>query len=187
MMRIIGITGTNGAGKGTIVEYLVREYGFLHFSVRAYLVEQLVRQNLTPNRDRMVDLANALRKERGPSAMAEILYEAAAASGQDAVIESIRTPGEIDALVSKGRFCLLAVNADPRLRYERIVARASETDQVSFEVFVAEEAREMQNEDPNKQNLQACIAQADYALRNDGSFEALYEQVAGVLRKASFT
>ena len=34
-MIIIGITGTLGAGKGTIVDYLVKQKGFVHYSVRA--------------------------------------------------------------------------------------------------------------------------------------------------------
>ena len=31
-MLIIGITGTIGAGKGTIVKYLIDKYKFKHFS-----------------------------------------------------------------------------------------------------------------------------------------------------------
>ena len=38
-MKIIGITGTIGAGKGTIVDYLVKQKNFKHYSVRNFLIE----------------------------------------------------------------------------------------------------------------------------------------------------
>ena len=34
---VIGITGTNGAGKGTVVDYLKEKYKFEHFSARRLL------------------------------------------------------------------------------------------------------------------------------------------------------
>ena len=45
-MNIIGITGTLGAGKGTIVDYLVQKKGYLHYSVRAFLSEEVKRRGL---------------------------------------------------------------------------------------------------------------------------------------------
>ena len=38
-MITIGITGTLGAGKGTIVDYLIEKRGFVHYSVRAFITE----------------------------------------------------------------------------------------------------------------------------------------------------
>jgi dephospho-CoA kinase len=35
----------------------------------------------------------------------------------------------------------------------------------------------------NKQNLGACIAQADFKLMNDGSFESLYVQIETALKQ----
>lgn len=40
-MQIIGITGTLGAGKGTVVDYLVKNKGFNHFSVGDYLIDEI--------------------------------------------------------------------------------------------------------------------------------------------------
>lgn len=180
-MRIIGITGTNGAGKGTIVAYLLERHGFAHQSVRAYLYEHLDQMGLPRDRDHLVAQANALRAERGPAALAEILFERASASGQDSIIESIRTPGEIEALSAKGPFLLLAVDAPVRTRWERIRQRGSATDLVDFERFRANEEREMHTDDPNKQNLRACMDRAHMLLDNSGSFEDLYRQVDQVL------
>ena len=104
-------------------------------------------------------------------------------SGKDCIIESIRTVGEVNALHEKGNFNLFAVDAEQKLRYQRIVERASETDRVSFETFAENEAREMNSDDPNKQNLAACMKLADYRFNNDGSFDSLYREVDEVLEK----
>ncbi|MCL2435611.1 MAG: AAA family ATPase [Lentimicrobiaceae bacterium] len=176
-MKIIGITGTIGAGKGTIVEYLVKNYGFQHYSVRNYLIQEAQKQNLPLNRDTYVMLANRLREIHAPSFIIDELYKEAAKNGENAIIESIRTPGEIASLRTKDNFSLWAVDADPKVRYERIFARQSETDQISFDTFLANEQREMNAEDPTKQNLAECIRQADVLLENNGEFEKLYRQI----------
>ncbi len=181
-MRIIGITGTLGAGKGTAVEHLLKS-GFKHYSVRDYLTRELIKRGEEVNRDTMVGLANSLRAEHGPSFIIEELYQEALASGGDCIIESIRATGEIEALRAKGDFILLAIVADQHQRYERIRERQSETDQISFERFQADEAREMTNSDPAKQNLAACIAAADLKLENNGSKEEFFVALDAALKE----
>lgn len=180
-MLIIGITGTLGAGKGTIVNYLTGKKGFAHYSVRAYITEELLRRNLTVNRDNMVSVANELRAAHSPSYIVEQLYEQALSSHKNCIIESIRTPGEVYALKTKGNFYLFAVDAPAEIRYQRITQRASETDNVSFETFIENEKREMQSADPNKQNISRCIEMADFIFENYGSIEELQEKVDAVI------
>jgi dephospho-CoA kinase len=180
-MKIIGITGTIGAGKGTIVDYLVKNYGFKHYSVRGYLIAEAQKQNLPLNRDTYVMLANRLREVHSPSFIIDELYKEAAKNGVNAIIESIRTPGEIAALRAKENFSLWAVDADPKIRYERIFARQSETDHISFETFLANEQREMNTDDPTKQNLAECIRQADLLFVNNDNFDELYKQIENSL------
>ena len=180
-MKIIGITGTIGAGKGTIVDFLVKNYGFKHYSVRDFLILEAQKQNLPLNRDTYVNIANELRSIYSPSYIIDELYKEAAQNGVNAIIESIRTPGEIASLRTKAHFSLWAVDADPKIRYERIVARQSETDQITFETFLSNEQREMTAEDPTKQNLAECIRQADVRLENNDDFEKLYRHIEDIL------
>ncbi len=180
-MLIIGITGTLGAGKGTIVEYLAEEKGFTHFSVRAYLLEEIRRLGMPENRDSMFNLANELRAEHGPSFVTDQLYLLAVKSQRNCIIESIRTPGEVTSLRTKQNFHLIAVDALPEIRYRRIFERKSETDSITFDTFLENEKREMTSSDPNKQNLAECIRQADYVLVNNGDKADLFKQVEEAL------
>jgi dephospho-CoA kinase len=77
------------------------------------------------------------------------------------------------------------VDADPSLRYERITSRANETDHISYPVFISNEEREMQSDDPNKQNIRKCIALADHIFMNNGTMEELHQQVDEVMKKIS--
>jgi len=182
-MIIIGITGTLGAGKGTLVDYLLKNKGFAHFSVRDFLVVELKKRGMEVNRDTMTSLANELRANHSPSYITDQLYEQALAGGKNSIIESIRTPGEITSLRAKGNFYLFAVDADPKIRYERISLRKSATDNIDFETFLANEKREMTATDPNKQNLSECIKQADFVFDNNGDLDTLYGQLVSILKK----
>jgi len=180
-MIIIGITGTLGAGKGTIVEYLTSNKGFLHFSVRTFLLEEIRLQGMPENRDSMFTLANSLRAEYGPSFVTDQLYLKAVQSDNNCIIESIRTPGEINSLRKSGSFYLFAVDAKPEIRYQRIRLRQSETDSISYDTFLENEKREMNTMDSNKQNLLKCISMADFVFTNNGNKEELFQQVEAAL------
>ena len=182
-MLCIGITGTIGSGKGTVVEYLEKSRGFRHYSVRGFLLEYIRQEGMPENRDSMFLLGNRLRTEFGASYIVDYLYDMAMDSDDNCIIESIRTPGEATSLRSRGNFYLLAVDADPGLRYKRIRLRKSETDTVSFATFTENEEREMTSADPDCQNIRECIRMADFVMSNNGSREELYEQLETILIK----
>jgi len=183
-MIIVWITWTLGAGKGTIVDYLVQKKWFQHFSVRAYLIQEIEKRGMPVNRDSMVIVGNDLRAKYGSSYIAEQLYEQAKLSGKNAIIESLRAVGEVEALKGKANFYFFAIDADPKIRYERVVLRNNESDHVSYEKFISDEQREMENEDPTKQNVAKCIQMADHIFINNGTFEELNAQIEKVI--ASF-
>lgn len=181
-MLIIGITGTLGAGKGTIVE-LLREKGFLHFSARDFIVQTIEKEGLEVNRDSMTLIGNRLRQEHSSSYIIESLYYRAKESGKNSIIESIRNPMEVEFLRQKENFMLIAVDADIRTRYQRIVQRKSSTDNVSFETFQKNEEREMSSNDINAQNLISCIQKADILVDNSGTIEDLKYKIEQIWKK----
>ena len=179
---IVGITGTNGAGKGTVVDYLIKEKDFKHFSASGLITQEIIKRNLPVNRDNMIIVGNDLRAKNGAGYIAEELIRRASSNNSNSIIDSIRTLGEVDKLRERGGM-LLAVDADQKLRYKRIVLRGEEKDKVSFEQFVAQEKKEMESDDPNKQNLQACKKVADYLIENNGTLEELNKEIEKLLVK----
>jgi len=177
---IIGITGTLGAGKGTIVDFLVKR-GFKHYSVRDFISEEVKKRGMNVNRDSLVLVANDLRANNGSGYIVEEIYKKAVFFGGDIVIESIRTVGEVETLRKKKDFILFAVDADIEVRYSRLIERGAETDRISFEEFLVQERREMKSDDPTKQNLSKCIGMADHFFRNDWTMEELHKKVGSVL------
>lgn len=181
-MKIIGITGTLGAGKGTVVEYLVKNKNYNHYSVGEFLNKELTKRGIEINRPNMADIANELRTKFGPSYITQELFKLAKENGKNAIIESIRNPKEAEFIKNNGGK-LIAIDADQKIRYERITKRGSKKDGVSFKEFQKQEEKESQNSDPNAQNLPKCIAMSDTVIYNDVSIEELYEKVEEFIGK----
>jgi dephospho-CoA kinase len=181
---ILGLTGTNGAGKGTVMHYLM-EKGFVHYGVRGFLVAEIEKRKLEVDRSSMRETANALRQENGPDYVIEELYKKAKAAGGDGVIESIRVIGEVEFLKAHD-IPLIAVAADRKARYERIVARGSATDKVDYDTWVAQEEREWASIAAWDMDVPGVMGRADYTLTNNGSIEELQEQVDEVLKKLKY-
>ena len=183
---IIGITGTNGAGKGTVVDYLVEQKGFTHYSVREEITAEILRRGLEVNRPNLNEVATDLRKNNAPEYFTTVFLAQAERDGvTDAIIESIRNPKEAENIKAHGGF-MLVVDADEHIRYERITSRGSATDSVSFEEFKAHEAREMTSEnpdDPSYMDIGAVIRMADAVVENNGSLEELHAQVDAALAR----
>lgn len=175
-MLVVGITGTLGAGKGTVVEML-KEKGFVHYSARDYIRKRVQAMGLKPDRDTFTMVANAAREKEGGDFIAKGLLEQANKDGKNCIIESIRNVKEVEYLKKHCNFVLLCVDADIKIRYSRIIKRDSETDNVDFDTFVADEQREMSPTDENKQNLGLVIRMADYTIDNSKDLDNLKQQV----------
>ena len=184
---IIGITGTDGAGKGTVVDYLVGKHGFTHYSSRDFIMEEVTRLNLPTDRNQLRLTANVLREQFGNEVIVRKAYERAAAENKDTVvIESIRAMAEVEYLKSNGGI-LLAVDADPAVRYARVQGRRSETDKVTYEQFLAHEA--LENNDPNPHGMQKAkvMAAADYTIKNSSDKKILAREVEKFIQSLPHT
>jgi dephospho-CoA kinase len=169
---IIGLSGSFGAGKGTVVDYLVKQKGFTHYSASGFIVEEIERRGLEINRDTMAAVANELRADHGPSYIIDSLYARAKAFGGDVVIESLRAVAEVKRIKELGGK-VLGVDAEPELRYQRSLLRNSEKDHVTYEKWLSQEKAESNQSDPTKQNIFGALKEADYIISNNGTIEEL--------------
>jgi dephospho-CoA kinase len=176
---ILGITGTIGAGKGTVVDYL-KSKGFKHYSASALISQEVKRRGLPMNRDSMREVGNDLRRTNGSSYIVETLYAQAIQAGGDAIVESIREIAGAMFLKEHGAF-LLAVDADRRIRYARVLLRRSDKDHVTFEEFCEQEDKEMEKADAFDMNIKNVMGMADFRIENDGSIEDLQKQIDEML------
>lgn len=184
---IIGITGTDGSGKGTVVEYLVAQYQFTHYSSRSFIVTEIEKQGLEPTRNQMRLTANELRARFGNEFVVKQAFEKAKSSGiSNVIIESVRALAEADFLKANGGI-LLAVDASLELRFKRVQQRRSESDKVTFEEFVTQEELEKNDSDPNGMQKAKVMSMADYLIQNNGTLEELHQQVDLFFQKFPLT
>lgn len=136
-------------------------------SIRAWLSEQ----GIESTREALIEGGRELRRRGGGGVLAEMLLEIL--DGEDAVVDSIRTPAEVEALRNRGDFFLIEVRADSESRWKRMVDRGRSGDPSEKEVFLAQEAAEAKSDDEAGQALDATASQADITVLNDGTIADL--------------
>ncbi len=175
-MRLIGLSGTNGAGKDTVAEILAKNHGFLFISMTDMLRDEAIARGLTTDRENLRTISAEWRREHGLGVLVDRAVELYKSKGGDntysgLVISSIRNPGEIDSLhTHDGK--LLWVDADVEVRYERIQSRKRSDDPATLEEFVKQQEAEMQHSGD-----EATLSMADVKARADQLFMNDFESV----------
>lgn len=182
---IIGLTGRNAAGKGEAAEFLKRK-GFGFYSLSDVIREEVRRRGLPVTRDNLIATGRELRARHGTGHLAEKILERLE-PGQNYAVDSFRHEDEVAVFRKVSNFHLLAIRAEPEIRFERIRARAREGDPSTFEAFAALEQQESTSLQAEGQNLTATEALADHALPNNESLEQFHESLAALVPKLMST
>ena len=174
-MKLIGISGTNGSGKDSVAELLQRDYGYLFISGSDMLREEAKKRNLPLERKVLGSISAEWRRESGLGVLIDKAVEVYHEKGGDGkynglVIASLRNPGEADRTHKMGGR-VVWIDAEPRIRYERIFSRQRTTeDNKTFEQFAEEEKAEMKHSgDSATLSMQDVLGKADILIKNEGS------------------
>lgn len=177
---IIGLTGKNGSGKGEVARFL-QEAGFTYHSLSDVLREELKRAGKEITRRNLTEFANELRRQKGAGCLGAMIVSRLEPD-HNYVVDSIRHPAEVEAMRARSDFYLLAVEADPPIRFERIKQRARENDTLTYEAFVEQEAKEAAGARPTDQQLNQTFERADATIENNGTLEALHQKVRQIVQ-----
>ncbi len=183
MSIIIGLTGENCAGKGTVADYLAKK-GFYYYSLSDIIREELANDGKEITREALIAKGNELRRNFGADVLAKRTI-GKLQNDRNYVVDSIRNPAEAKALLATGKMTLIYVTAPPERRFERMKQRKREGDPRSFEAFQLIDRREIQGKDEFGQQLAEVFALATKKLVNDTDFKELYADVDGMLSELS--
>ena len=170
--RLIGLTGTNGAGKGEAAAYFVAK-GYAYFSLSDIIREELQARGEAVSRDKLIRTGNDLRGRFGPDVLAR---RTVAKVGGPAVIDSIRNTAEVAFLRRQEGFVLLAIDAPVEVRFARVAARGRDESAADLESFRKKEEQERTG-GATAQQLEACMAAADRLILNDGTIPDLHRKL----------
>ncbi|MFH1471019.1 MAG: AAA family ATPase [Candidatus Micrarchaeota archaeon] len=183
---IIGLTGTFGAGKGEVSKILMSR-GYIYHSCSDVLRTELRSKGQAETIENLAKIGNEIRETRGAGELPKRLIEIIRRRNEPkAIIDSIRSIGEVEELKVEKDFVLLSIEAPIDIRYQRIKRRGRHGDDLSFDQFKNLEAAQMHGEGAT-QNLGKCMNIADYKISNVGSLDELRENVEAVMDEVERT
>ncbi len=178
MKTIICIIGTIGSGKDTAAEYISKKLSIPTIAISQQLKDFAIERGLEPTRDNLIKMNNVFSKEKGPLFVTKTLL--GKIPEDFIIITGIRMLEIIEYMRKEHKLVLLAVTAEPKIRFERCIARGKLGEAKTFEEFIENEQRE--NSAPNVQRLFECMKLADYTISNESDVGDFFKQVDEFLK-----
>lgn len=171
---IVVIVGRISSGKGSAANYLHEKYGAEMFTFSNILRDVLQRLHLEESRDHFIRLSEILRGAFGEDLLSKIMATDAEQSQTSMVaIEGTRRLTDVEHLKNLPGYVLVAIDAEPKIRYERLSQRNVKSDDQTktYEEFLADEQRS------TEVSIDEIIGLASHTIDNNGDFESLHQQL----------
>ncbi|MFC7231999.1 AAA family ATPase [Saliphagus sp. GCM10025308] len=182
-MYVIGTVGLPGSGKGEAAT-VARERGIPVVTMGDVVRQETADRGLDPSKDHGT-VAQALREENGPAAIAERslpMLEDRLENHEGVLVDGIRSGTEVDVFEERfgEDFTVVSIEAPFDLRRERVVDRGRDADEDH-----GGEGLEARDERERGFGMDDAMARADVVVENTNSLEAFRSQISEVLEAAA--
>lgn len=177
---ILGIAGEIGSGKGSIAEYVGKEYKGATYRFSTILRDVLDRLCLKQSRENIQTLSTMLRKNFGEDLFAKVIYnDTKNDSHEIIIIDGVRRMEDIIYLKELPHFKFIYVDVDLEIRYKRVIERNENSgdSEKNIDEFKKEEKGEPETQIRDLKNY------ADYVINNNGAYENLCKQVDDIVKQ----
>jgi dephospho-CoA kinase len=177
---VIGLVGEMASGKDVVKRYLGEKYDAKHCKFSTPLRDVLSRLCIEISRDNIIDLSTILRERYGQDLLAKVIaHDASALDSDIVVVDGVRRLDDIQHLSVLPHFKLVRVDADSKIRYERMKLRNENVGDAekTYSEFMEDHERE------TEATIPGVMEKAQYSVNNDGSLEDLYKQIDSVVEK----
>jgi dephospho-CoA kinase len=173
---VIGVAGMPGAGK-SVVRQVAREMDCSVVVMGDVIRLEAKKRKLQPTPENLGMIMLELRKEEGPTVVANRCITRIEKSDKDVVVDGIRSLDEVKAFRRRfPKFALMSIHSSPRTRFERLFRRRRSDDPRGWDTFLERDLREL------NVGLGNTISTADYMVVNEGTRKQFMRRIRGALR-----
>ncbi len=173
----LGIIGKMGSGKGFAARYLSRKYGYSVITMSNFVRALARKEHMRPTRENLEKLQKKY-SVHGDYVMEKVLMKASKTK-KPVILDGIRKP--LQAKLAKGRLkaLLIEVDADPKIRFERIRARGRKSDIPR----TLGEFKKLEGKEEKVFRINRTLSMADFRINNDDGAVKLYKNLDSLMRK----
>lgn len=172
---LIGLIGTIGSGKTSISDYLSKK-GYKRVVMGDLVREITKKEGLKLNRTNLLLTQKKYRTKFGSDYFIKLAVKRVK-NAEKGLIDGIRTP--IDATEAKKAGAIIVfIDANQRLRFERMKKRARIGFSKTFDEFKKEQKMEFK-----MLNFKKTLKYADYKLMNNGTKKEFLKKIGQLVKK----
>lgn len=180
--RVIGVTGMPGSGKSLFAEYATQK-GYKTVIMGDVIRAKVIDEGFEPTPDNSQRVMVQVRDKMGEDAVAHLTCKAIDALVKEGnhriIIDGIRSQAEVDYFRNhlNDNFIIVAIHADPNLRFERLRLRGRKDAPQTEEDFKKRDDSEL------KLGLGETIAFSNFIIPNNRTFEIFRDSSLNLLNE----
>jgi dephospho-CoA kinase len=175
---VVGLAGMPGSGKSLVVE-TAREEGYAVVIMGDVVREETQKRGLELNPQNIGRVMLELREKCGNSVIAEkCIPRIEQQESGKVIVDGLRSLSEVDAFKKHfSKFSLVAIQASPETRFNRVTRRRRSDDPDGWDVFHERDMREL------GVGLGNAIAMAEHLIVNENRRDDAKSKVRATLRR----